>query len=226
MSQPSDPAQDRQDPSGAVDDRYAELPEGFFRRQDESGDDRFYVQPRLVTHIDDRAIAAVGDLYHELGLDNLRVLDLMSSWISHFHEPPEALVVLGMNGDELGRNPQAVGAVIADLNTSPLLPFADGAFAGATCCVSVDYLTKPFEVFDEVARVLAPGAVFCCTFSNRCFPTKAIAGWLNSDDRMHVDIVGHYFNRSGPWTGIQTRLVTPPGTPGDPLYAVWAERAD
>lgn len=206
-------------------DRYASFPDGFFSRQDESADDLFYRQPRIVTHIDAGAIAAVGRVYRELDL-GVRVLDLMSSWISHFIDAPESLIVLGMNGAELAANEQASGAVVTDLNRSPRLPFGDAVFDGATCCVSVDYLNRPFEVFDEVARVLRPGATFCCTFSNRCFPTKAIAGWLDTDDRTHVDLVGHYFEASGPWTGIQAKLATPPGVAGDPLYAVWADRAE
>ena len=33
------------------------------------------------------------------------VLDLMSSWISHFRMPPPELVALGMNATELAANP-------------------------------------------------------------------------------------------------------------------------
>jgi len=45
---------------------------GFFDRADPSPDAEFYATPRLVTHIDDVAIAAVADLYAELGLDGFR----------------------------------------------------------------------------------------------------------------------------------------------------------
>ena len=45
-----------------------DFPEGFFERQDEGPDPAFYGPERLVTHIDDGAIAAVGTLYDELGL--------------------------------------------------------------------------------------------------------------------------------------------------------------
>ena len=45
------------------------FPPGFFDRSDPAPDDRFYSWPRLVTHIDDGAIAAVGALYEELGID-------------------------------------------------------------------------------------------------------------------------------------------------------------
>lgn len=197
------------------------FPAGFFRRSDPSPDTHFYAFDRLVTHIDDRAIAAVGTLYEHLGLTG-RVLDLMSSWISHFRTPPEHLTVLGMNPNELAANDAAAERVVHDLNADPTLPFADGSFDAAVCCVSVDYLVRPIEVFREVGRVLVPGGVFVCTFSNRCFPTKAINGWLRTDDEGRVAIVAEYFRRSGGWAEPDAALCTPPYTPGDPLYAVWA----
>jgi hypothetical protein len=40
-----------------------QIPEEAFRRTDEAPDEEFYRTPRLVTHIDDRAIAAVTQLY-------------------------------------------------------------------------------------------------------------------------------------------------------------------
>jgi SAM-dependent methyltransferase len=203
-----------------ADERYRGFPEGFFTRADELPDDQFYVPPRLVTHIDDGAIAAVGALYDELGIRGA-VLDLMSSWVSHFRGAPEALTVLGMNADELAANPQAREWVVHDLNADPVLPFAADAFDHATCCVSVDYLTRPVNVFRDVARVVRPGGLFVCTFSNRLFPTKAIRGWLHSENATHQEIVAAYFRSAGGYEPPETRVC---GTPrgGDPLYAVWA----
>lgn len=207
-----------------MDLAYQGFPAAFFDRVDDGADAQFYEPDRFVTHIDDRAIAAVGALYDELGLTG-RVLDLMSSWISHFVTPPAQLVVLGMNARELAANAMATDAVLHDLNTDPTLPFADGAFDAVVCCVSVDYLVRPIEVFREVHRVLRPGGTFVCTFSNRCFPTKAIRGWLTTSDEQHCGLVAEYFRRSGGWTDPVVQLRTPPHTPGDPLYAVWASRA-
>jgi SAM-dependent methyltransferase len=199
------------------------FPPGFFDRSDPSPDSAFYAPTRLVTHIDDRAIAAVGALYTELGVDG-EVLDLMSSWISHFERTPRRLVGLGMNSAELLANRELAGHVVHDLNVDPTLPFPDGSFDDATCCVSVDYLVDPVTVFGEVARVLRPGGRFVVTFSDRCFPTKAIRGWLTADDDEHVEIVRRYFEASGAFEPAQAQLRTPSGR-GDPLYAVWAVRA-
>jgi SAM-dependent methyltransferase len=157
------------------------FPDGFFSRADEAVDDVFYAPPRLVTHIDDGAIAAVGALYAELGIQG-RVLDLMGSWVSHFTVAPAELTVLGMNAVELGANEQARATVVHDLNADPRLPFADDAFDGAVCCVSVDYLVRPVEVFTDVARVVRPGGIFVCTFSNeyRSVGKGLQEGWTDS----------------------------------------------
>lgn len=206
-----------------ADPRSEAFPAGFFARMDERPDPEFYGPVRLVTHIDDGAIAAVGALYERLGVGG-EVLDLMSSWVSHFVTPPERLTVLGLNAVELAHNPVATERVVQDLNADPVLPFADARFDAVVCCVSVDYLVRPLEVFDEVARVLRPGGPFVCTFSNRCFPTKAIRGWLLSDDEGHAAIVSAYFRLSHGWEPpVAERCPTPPG--GDPLFAVWARRA-
>ncbi|MEO0492925.1 MAG: methyltransferase domain-containing protein [Actinomycetota bacterium] len=212
-----------------MDPRHAtSFPEGFFARSDESDDADFYAFDRLVTHIDDGAIAAVGELYVELGLTGEAsgpVLDICSSWISHFPTKPERLVVTGMNANELAANEMADEWSVRDLNVDPTLPYDDASFAAVTCAVSVDYLTRPLDVFAEVARVLRPGGVFVCTFSNRCFPTKAIRGWLANDDATRVRIVGAYFDLTDE-LGEPTLQHRNPSARTDPLYAVWAHKLD
>jgi SAM-dependent methyltransferase len=198
-----------------------DFPPGFFGRGDPNPDADFYSWPRLVTHIDDDAIAAVGALYEELGLTG-EVLDLMSSWVSHFRVAPERLTLLGMNEEELAANPQARDYVVHDLNADPRLPFDNESFDAVVCCVSVDYLTRPVEVFHDVARVVRPGGLFVCTFSNRCFPTKAIAGWLYTNDAGRCAIVSDYFQRAGGWAEPTVERRTPADHWGDPLYAVWS----
>jgi SAM-dependent methyltransferase len=209
-----------------VEGAYDGFPSWFFDRIDSSDDTEFYEPARLVTHIDDDAIRAVGQLYAELGIGAPgapRVIDLMASWISHFAERPAWLTVLGMNALELTNNSAASERVVHDLNRDPRLPFADASFDAATCCVSVDYLTRPIEVFDDVARVVRPGGVFVCTFSNRCFPTKAITGWLSADDDTHCALVREYFIRASGW---EQPNVERRATAGDPLFAVWARRRE
>ncbi|MGY1738941.1 class I SAM-dependent methyltransferase [Geodermatophilus sp. SYSU D00684] len=209
-------------------DAYAEFPPGFFARDDERPDAEFYGPPRLVTHVDAAAVAAVGDLYAELGIDGAapvprRVLDLMSSWVSHFRTPPAELVVLGMNARELAANPAATERVVQDLNADPRLPLPDADVDAVVCCVSIDYLTRPIEVLAEAGRVLRAGGPLVVTFSNRCFPTKAVHGWLATTDEQHGALVAELVRRTGLFTGPEVSLRTRPGA-GDPLYAVVALR--
>jgi SAM-dependent methyltransferase len=209
-------------------DPYAGFPPGFFDRADDAPDPVFYGPPRLVTHIDDGAIAAVGALYAELGIDGSapvprRVLDLMSSWVSHFRTPPSELVVLGMNADELAANPAATERLVHDLNADPRVPLPDADVDAAVCCVSIDYLTRPIEVLADVGRVLRPGGALAITYSNRCFPTKAVRGWLATDDAQHGLVVAELVRRTGLFDEPRVALRTPPGR-GDPLYAVTATR--
>jgi SAM-dependent methyltransferase len=201
----------------------SDFPPGFFDRADPDPDDVFYAAPRLVTHIDDDAIAAVGSLYEELGIDG-DVLDLMSSWVSHFRTPPNRLRVLGMNEIELDANPMADERIVHDLNADPRLPLGDESVDDVVCCVSVDYLTRPVDVFRDVARVLRPDGRFVCTFSNRVFATKAIRAWLYGTDEDRCEIVAEYFRRSRVYAEPTIARRSPAGLRGDPLFAVWASR--
>lgn len=196
------------------------FPAGFFDRSDPRADTVFYGPPRLVQHIDEGAIASVSAYYDEVGVDG-DVLDLMSSWVSHMSTPPRHLTVLGMNAAEMQANTWAHERVVHDLNADPRVPFDDGSFDTVVCSMSVDYLIDPVSVFRDVARVLRPGGKFAVTFSNRCFPTKAVRGWLSTDDAGHVQIVTDYFRASGAF-GEPVAEERP--SAGDPVFAVCAAR--
>ena len=199
------------------------LPPATFARHDESPDDVFYSFPRKVVHIDDDAIAALGRLYAEVLPRGGRLLDVMSSWRSHLpDEVPFAEVVgLGMNAEEMAEDPQLTRFVVHDLNREPRLPFAPESFDGTVCAVSIQYVIHPVPVFQEVRRVLRPGAPFVLSFSNRCFPTKAVAVWLGSSDEDHMELVCAYFRAAGGFAAV-TAEDRSPSDGGDPLYAVWA----
>lgn len=205
----------------------ATLPPEWFRRADETSDEAFYGQPRFVAHIDDGAIAAVTQLYREYFPADGAILDLMSSWISHL--PPEAryrqVVGLGMNRAELAANARLSGFVVQNLNDQPQLPFADGQFDAAGLCVSIDYLTDPVAVLREAARVLQSGAPLVVTFSNRCFPAKAVAVWHALDDTGRCELVAAFFRQAGRSLWAETEVFDrSPDGDGDPLLAVVARR--
>ncbi|KAK9817317.1 hypothetical protein WJX72_012561 [[Myrmecia] bisecta] len=208
-----------------------------FERFDESSDTIFYNSPRFVTHIDDHAIAALTKYYGEVlppsGTADAAVLDLCSSWISHYPKGYQAgkITGLGMNEAELSRNEVLTDYVVHDLNVDAALPFEDNTYDVITNTVSVDYLSKPMEVFKEMHRVLKPGGLAVMSFSNRCFPTKAIAIWTSTGDADHAWIVGSYFHYSVPggWTDPAAKDISPkPSFFGktDPMYVVFARKKD
>ena len=195
------------------------FPPGFFSRLDPQPDDVFYAPLRLVTHIDDDAIDAVGDLYERLGLAG-DVLDIMSSWVSHFRAAPRSLTVLGMNAAELARNDMADTTVVHDLNVDPRLPFGDDEFDAVTCCVSVDYLVRPVEVFVEVAASCGRGAASSSrspTAASRRKPSVAGSPATTKVARRSCSATSSGRARSS----VVDRALQP-GEPRDPLYAVWA----
>ena len=200
-------------------------PSEAFRRYDETPDEEFYSVPRLVTHIDDGAITAVTQLYSELFPPGGKILDLMSSWVSHLPEEVryERVVGLGMNEEELKRNPRLDEYVLQNLNTDARLPFGDGEFDGVGCCVSIDYLTNPVAILREVGRLLKVGAPVVITFSNRCFPTKAVAIWRQLDNRGHVRLVEGYLEEAGNFRNVRGLDRSPRRLFSDPLYAVIGE---
>ena len=183
-------------------------------RLDNSVDTLFYNEPRFVTHIDDSAIKALTAFYAQefasLNKDSLDILDLCSSWVSHLPDESDTnikygkVVGVGMNEKELSTNKRLSYYDVQDLNNEPALSqFKDNSFDVICNVVSAEYLTKPLEIFREMHRILRPGGISLMSFSNRCFPTKAIAMWLQADDIGRLTIVGSYYHYSAEWTLIE-----------------------
>eukprot|EP00588_Corethron_pennatum_P015586 CAMPEP_0194269120 /NCGR_PEP_ID=MMETSP0169-20130528/3332_1 /TAXON_ID=218684 /ORGANISM="Corethron pennatum, Strain L29A3" /LENGTH=284 /DNA_ID=CAMNT_0039010643 /DNA_START=37 /DNA_END=894 /DNA_ORIENTATION=- len=197
-----------------------------FRKQDESSDAIFYANPRLVCHIDEAAVGAVKQYYGEVFDDGQDVLDICSSWVSHF--PPNwkggNVVGLGMNESELKENPVLTSYDVRDLNENPAFPYDDGSFDVVTCVVSIDYLMKPREIFAEIGRVLRPGGSCILSLSNRCFPTKVFQLWLQTGDMEHIFIVGSFFHYSGLFEKPKCVDMSPNPGLSDPLFIVTATK--
>jgi len=210
---------------------------GAFGRQDQGRDADFYVNPRFVDHVDRRAGMSIRQLYADLIAPESDVLDLMSSWNSHL---PSDLTLrsvtgLGMNRTELDANGRLDRRVVRDINRHPVLPFEDETFDAAVCSLSVEYLTDPLTVFNEVARVLKSQGVFVVTFSNRWFPPKVIELWTALHEFERMGLVLEYFLQSGRFTGLETFALRGYPRPiedkyfpqirhADPVYAVWGRK--
>lgn len=199
----------------------------MFERIDESDDALFYAFPRKVVHIDEPAIAAVGQFLAATFPPHGVLLDLMSSWRSHL--PPgfskQRLIGLGLNAEEMADNPDLDEYVVHNINSDPRLPFAEAYFDGVVVTVSIQYLTRPLEVFAEVRRVLKPGAPFAVLFSNRMFPTKAVRIWQVLRDERRAELVRAYFHYAGGYDEPLFQDLSPQPGRSDPLYAVWARKS-
>ncbi|CDY47761.1 BnaC07g41990D, partial [Brassica napus] len=114
--------------------------------------------------------------------------------------------------------------IVQDLNINPKLPFEDNSFQVITNVVSVDYLTKPLEVFKEMNRILKPGGLALMSFSNRCFFTKAISIWTSTGDADHALIVGSYFHYAGGYEPPQAVDISPNPGRSDPMYVVYSRK--
>lgn len=208
-----------------TDDRVSLRPD-FFLRADLADDEAFYATPRLVAHIDDRARDRLAAHYSQVLAPETDLLDLMSSCISHLPGDVrfKSVTGLGLNAVELETNPQLTRHVVHNLNRDPRLPFPDAIFDACLIAVSIQYLTQPSIVLAEVARTLRPCAPCIVSFSNRMFPTKAVAIWRSIGDRDHARLVAAYFDADEAFDTPELSILNPPTGIGDPLYAVTARR--
>jgi len=202
---------------------------------DDTDDTLFYSVPRFVTHVDEGFIDQLTQLYCDRLKPNTRILDMMSSWVSHLPEEMEFAHVEGhgLNEEELARNPQLNHYFVQNLNQNPKLPLGDQDFDAVINCVSVQYLQYPDAVFSEIHRILKPGGIAIISFSNRMFFQKAIAAWREGTEQSRVELVKGYFQAVPGFSApeVVARQSSAPNFlqmfglgGGDPFYAVIAER--
>jgi SAM-dependent methyltransferase len=170
------------------------FPPGFFDRVEPGRPDQ--------AGLDDPALAALRDLYDDLGIDG-RVLGLCHGSPDHFNVPPDELLT----------------AKLGDLP----LPYADASFDDALCFEGLAAVTDPGAAFAEVARVLRPGGRFVTSFTSRR-PAEAIRGWLATDDAGRVRIARRYFELTDGFGPAESDLRSQLTGTGDRLWAVWAAR--
>jgi SAM-dependent methyltransferase len=200
------------------------LPPELFRRIDESDDADFYTQPRLVAHIDDATIARLTQAYRELVPAGGTILDLMTSWISTCRRGRvRARAGLGMNREELQRNPRLTECVVRTSTATPELPYPDATFDAVLNAVSIQYLTRPIEVYASVCRVLRPGGVALIATSHRCFPTKAILAWHSTTAAERLRLIERYFELAGGFAPAESMDRSPPDA--DPLWLTVARKS-
>ncbi|MCV3217533.1 class I SAM-dependent methyltransferase [Plectonema radiosum NIES-515] len=203
---------------------------------DDTDDNLFYDYPRFVTHVDEGFIQQLTDVYRQRLKPDMRIFDMMSSWVSHLPEEMQFAHVEGhgLNAEELARNPHLNHYFVQNLNANPQLPLKDEDFDAVLNCVSVQYLQYPEAVFSEIHRILKPGGIAIFSFSNRMFYQKAIQAWREGSEASRVELVKSYFSSVAGFTTpeVITRQSRVPNIlqwlgagGGDPFYAVIASRS-
>jgi len=216
--------------------RMEETPTDFlgvtpFTREDETDDGDFYTEAGMAPPLDRQAEENIRKIYEGVLEDGMDVLDLMTGRSSHLPNElkPGSVTGLGLNTKDMDANDALGKSVVHNLNEEPRLPFEDNCFDAVICTASVEYLTKPFEVFEDIARVIRPGGVFVLTFSDHWFEPKVIRIWSELHQFERMGLVSQYFMRSEKFTDINTfsergwpRLPDDDGeTDSDSVFAVW-----
>eukprot|EP00933_Yihiella_yeosuensis_P021052 TRINITY_DN16752_c1_g1_i1.p1 TRINITY_DN16752_c1_g1~~TRINITY_DN16752_c1_g1_i1.p1 ORF type:complete len:854 (+),score=160.01 TRINITY_DN16752_c1_g1_i1:264-2564(+) len=205
-----------------------------FKRMDESDDAAMYAEPRFVNHLDESSLQRLREVYRAFfsaASEGFSVLDMCSSWISHFPDDllkkASRVAVHGLNELELKANTQATETLVQNLNLNSTLPYESGSFDFVTNALSVHYLTDPRAVFSEMHRVLKPGGLAVVAFSHRCFIEKTVNVWAKETDdgEGHAHLICRYFQHGpvGGWEKLSTVDVSPQH--GDPMWLVTAVKA-
>jgi len=209
-----------------------------FSRIDASDDRDFYARDRFVDHLDSLALSTVEKIIGTLIVEkDPMILDLMAGWNSHVPASLSTAKVtgLGLNDSELKANKSLSEYILHDLNEDPHLPFPDNFFDAVINTVSVDYMIRPIQVFQEAGRILKPGGLFLVIFSNRMFPQKAVRIWRESREEERIILVEEYFKASGLFEKTSFFVskgrprpgndkYAPMDLPSDPVFALYADR--
>ncbi|NES05076.1 MAG: class I SAM-dependent methyltransferase [Okeania sp. SIO2F4] len=208
---------------------------------DDSDDSLFYSFPRFVTHVDEGFIDQLTNLYRDRLQPHTRILDMMSSWVSHLPEEIEFAHVEGhgMNEEELAKNRQLNHYFVQNFNQDLKIPLPDKDFDAVLNCASIQYLQYPDAIFYEIHRILKPGGIAIISFSNRMFSQKAIAAWRDNSEEGRVELVKSYFDSVKNANGVpgfsQVEVISQQSNVpsflqmlglggGDPFYVVIAHR--
>lgn len=223
----------------SVEREMIELTKEDFKRLDEMDDAIYYAIERPGPHLDSLALNTVERVIKELIVeDEPVILDLMAGIDSHIPDSIKVreVVGLGLNDSELKKNGRLSSYRVHDLNREPRLPFAEDTFDVVINTVSVDYMTQPFVIFEEVSRILKPGGLFLVIFSDRYFPEKAVKVWKQGSEEERILFVEEFFRRtpgfeklrlfiSKGWPRPKGDRYSDLGIPSDPVYVLYSEKA-
>ena len=137
----------------------------------------------------------------------------------------QARMVLADSTGPAAPAPRLAERVVQDLNACPVLPWPDASFDAVLNTAAIEYLVRPAEVMAEVRRVLKPGGLFCVAFSDRWFPSKAIAVWSRLHDFERLGLVLSLFHDAA-FDELHTESLRGAARPADDRYSAAREFSD
>ncbi len=210
-----------------------------FTTQDGSDESSFFGTPSFEPFWDTTALSEVSSLYDDLLSDGMDILDLMAGAHSPLQEcsiAPASVFCAGLNPEELEANPICTQRQVLNVNEEHALDgFPDARFDAVLIHAAIEYVTRPDNLMQQVARILKPGGHIIISFSNRSVQGKVIRVWseLNEFERLALVLSYlrnthsfHQFNgysMRGRFRPEQDRL-SDQLLYSDPVYAVWATR--
>lgn len=182
-----------------------------FTRANSEPDRDFFARRSESTLMDAGARTAVTALYQTTLPASGVILDLMAGELSHLPEESAHETVIGLDVNEAGlvRNKALSQRIVQDINETSHIDLPDASLDAACLCDGFAYLTDPLGVFQEIHRLLRPGAPFIVTFSDNFIPQKAVALWQALDPADRARLVSLMLDRAG-FGDLDTGEVVPP----------------
>lgn len=97
--------------------------------------------------------------------------------------------------------------IFQDLNKNTAIPLANEVFDAAVLNVDLGILSRPIEVYREVARLLKPGGFFVTTFIHPFFSKAMTRMWATGFDHDHIVLADSFFEYSNAFTKAEGRTV-------------------
>ena len=168
-------------------------------KSDISDDEIFYQQPRFVHHLSDSFRNRLTSLYSEYLFNHHIILDLMSSWVSHFPSNISYKKVIGhgMNEAELSSNERLDRFFVQNLNKKQNMPIEDSSIDVGLIVAGWQYLQYPEKVSLELSRVIKSDSLLIISFTNRAFWTKAPNIWTYSSEEKRIEYVTSVLTSNG-----------------------------
>ena len=164
----------------------------FDRKKIDISDDQiFYNKPRYVQHLGPSFRNRLTKLYAYYLNEDYKILDLMSSWVSHLPTDVKYKKIIGhgLNQSELEANNRLDEFWVQNLNKSQSLPIKDSAFDACLIVAGWQYLQYPEKISKELSRVLRCDSILIVSFTNRAFWTKSPNIWTYSTEEKRIDYV-------------------------------------